>query len=91
MKIKTFYSEKVTNNLMDMLEERAECIQAVLESKEVKKIRFEERDAMINELAALVDVMNYIDSQRKTYIEYQAKERLKVMARATLKSIFRKD
>lgn len=81
MKSYNNYTDEVTRNLMGMCEVQIEIAQEFLAQDDISST---EREDLINEMVAVVDLMSYIDSQHKKYATQKVREK----AREIVKTIF---
>ena len=82
MKVRSFYTDGVTKDLMEVCKRRCSDIESLLKKEE----RPENSEILWDELIAIVDLMSYIDTRHKDYLLEKLIDRKKAALKATWQS-----
>lgn len=79
MKARSFYTDEVTKDLMEVCKRRIDSIEKVLKEESIPA----NRTVLYDEMIAVVDLMSYIDTRHKDYLRETISDKKKAALKAT--------
>lgn len=83
MNTRSYYTDEVTKNLMDICKKRIENIEKGLKEESIP----ENKTVLCDEMIAIVDLMSYIDTRHKDYLRESISDRKKATLKAMLQAL----
>ncbi len=82
MNTRSYYTDEVTKDLMNICKKRIEDIEKVLKEESIPA----NKTILCDEMIAVVDLMSYIDTRHKDYLRESISDRKKATLKAMLQA-----